>query len=104
MSTTTDLQADSKSTTTMTSLTYPSAPKHNTDLRSSNMSVQLTTNLFQLEISKREQKLCIYSVSTSPELARDNYSLFSKIQRQIDVELNKYFTKRLDGQRANDWR
>ena len=94
MSTTTDLQADSKSTTTMTSLTYPSAPKHNNDLRSSNMSVQLTTNLFQLEISKREQKLCIYSVSTSPELARDNYSLFSKIQRQIDVELNKYFTKR----------
>ena len=47
-----------------------------------------------MEISKSEQKLCIYSISISPELARDNYSLFSKIQRQIDVELSKNFTKR----------
>ena len=27
-------------------------------------------------------------------MARDNFSLFSKIQRQIDVELSKYFTRR----------
>ena len=34
-----------------------------------------------------------FSVTITPELARDNYSLFSKIQRQIEVDLNKYFTK-----------
>ena len=76
------------------SIAYPSAPKHNQDLRSSNVSITLTTNLFQLEISKKENKLCIYSVETIPELAKDNYSLFSKIQRQIDAELGKIFTKR----------
>ena len=62
-------------------------------MRSDNMLVTLTTNLFQLEISKQKQKLCIYSISFTPELARDNYTLRSKIQRQIDVDLSKYFTK-----------
>jgi len=73
---------------------YPSAPKHNPELRSNNVLVTLSTNLFQFEISKSEMKLCIYSVDIIPELARDNYSLFSRIQRQIDPDLSNYFTKR----------
>jgi hypothetical protein len=48
----------------------------------------------KLEISKSEQKLCVYSVAVEPELAKDNYSLFAKIQRQIDVDLSKIFTRR----------
>ena len=78
----------------LTSLSYPSAPRKNQTFRSNDVVVNLTTNLIQFEISKQKQKLCIYSVEISPELARDNYSLFSKIQRQIDVDLSKYFTKR----------
>ena len=86
-------QTESQSTE-LTSISYPIAPRKNPDYRSSNMLVTLTTNLFQLEISKQEQKLCIYAVSLEPEIAKDNYSLYSKIQRQIDVELSKYFTKK----------
>ena len=40
-----------------------------------------------------QAKIMYFSVTITPELARDNYSLFSKIQRQIEVDLNKYFTK-----------
>ena len=72
----------------------PTAPTKNQSLRNNDMVVNLTTNLMKLEISKSEQKLCIYSVSILPELAKDNYSLYSKIQRQIDNELNKYFTRK----------
>jgi aubergine-like protein len=72
----------------------PAAPSKNQLLRKTDMVVNLTTNLMKLEISKSEQKLCIYSVSIVPELAKDNYSLYSKIQRQIDNELNKYFTRK----------
>ena len=57
------------------------APKKNQELRERNMAVSLTTNLLKLELSKSEQKLCIYSVTIVPELAKDNYSLYSKIQR-----------------------
>ena len=73
---------------------YPAAPKKNPNLRGKDALVTLTTNLIQLKIDKKEQKLCIYSVSIEPELARDNYSLYSKIQRHIDPELNKYFTRK----------
>ena len=72
----------------------PTAPTKNQSLRNNDLVVNLTTNLMKLEISKSEQKLCIYSVSILPELAKDNYSLYSKIQRQIDNELNKYFTRK----------
>jgi aubergine-like protein len=72
----------------------PAAPSKNAIYRKNDMVVNLTTNLMKLEISKSEQKLCIYSVSIVPELAKDNYSLYSKIQRQIDNELNKYFTRK----------
>ena len=78
----------------LVTLSYPMAPKKNQNLRNNDQIVNLSTNLLKLEISKQEQKLCIYSISITPELARDNYSLFSKIQRQIDVELSKYFTRR----------
>ena len=79
---------------TATKFTYPMAPQKNSEFRNNNMIVHLTTNLLKLEISKSEQKLCIYSVSVLPEIARDNYPLYSKIQRQIDNELNKYFTRK----------
>ena len=91
-------QSESTETNTQTALvphiSYPSAPPKNAGFRSKDMVVDLITNLLKLEISKKEQKLCIYSVTIEPELARDNYPLYSKIQRQIDNELNKYFTRK----------
>ena len=85
---------DSKNTTALAKFNYPPAPEKNNYLRNKDNIVNLTTNLLKLEISKSEQKLRIYSVTVSPEIARDNYPLYSKIQRQIDNELNKYFTRK----------
>ena len=73
---------------------YPKAPPKNSEFRKNNAIVDLTTNLMKLKISENEQKLCIYSVSIEPELARDNYSLFSKIQRTIEPQLNKIFQRK----------
>lgn len=49
-------------------ISYAKAPKTHQELRSNDSVVSLTTNLLKLEISKSEQKLCIYSVSVTPEL------------------------------------
>ena len=87
-------QDSSKKSTAISKFINPSAPQKNPQFRNRDMIVNLTTNLLKLEISKSEQKLCIYSVSVSPELAKDNYSLYSKIQRQLDNELNKYFKRK----------
>ena len=73
---------------------YPKEPKRNPQLRQSDEIVELTTNLLKLRISENDQKLCLYFIEIIPELARDNFSLYSKIQRQIDKELNKYFTRK----------
>ena len=73
---------------------YPCLPARNLSLRSKDPIVDLTTNLLKLKISESEQKLCLYSVSLLPELDRNNYSLFSMIQRQIDPELSLQFTRR----------
>ena len=75
-------------------ITYPSRPKPDNSLRHKDEIANLTTNLLKLRISEREQKLCLYSVSLIPELDRNNYSRFSTIQRQIDVDLSQTFTKR----------
>ena len=75
-------------------LSYPSLPSRNSSLRSKDPIVNLTTNLLKLNISYDEQKLCLYSVSLVPELDRNNYSLLSIIQRQIDVDLSNHFTRR----------
>ena len=83
-----------RESTEIVKFAQPQAPSKNTDLRRKDMLVELLTNLKKLEISKSEQKLCIYSVSIEPELAKDNFSLYSKIQRQIENELNKYFTRK----------
>ncbi len=80
-------QDSNKKSTAISKFINPSAPQKNPQFRNRDMIVNLTTNLLKLEISKSEQKLCIYSVSVSPELAKDNYSLYSKIQRQLDNEL-----------------
>ena len=77
-----------------TQISYPSRPKPDNSLRHKDEIVDLTTNLLNLRISEKEQKLCLYSVSLLPELDRNNYSLFSKIQRQIEVDLSQTFTKR----------
>ena len=75
-------------------LSYPSLPSRNSSLRSKDPIVELTTNLMKLNISYDEQKLCLYSVALVPELDRNNYSLLSIIQRQIDVDLSNHFTRR----------
>ena len=86
----TDLNHFSKTT----KFINPVAPKKNQNLRSKDIIVTLTTNLLHLKISSDDQKLCIYSVTIEPELAKDNYPLYSKIQRQVDNELNKHFTRK----------
>ena len=75
-------------------LPAPPLPNRNEELRKRDPVVDLTTNLLKLQISQNNQKLCLYSVSLEPELDRNNYSLYSMIQRQIDVELANYFTRR----------
>ena len=75
-------------------ISYPALPSRNSSLRSKDPIVELTTNLLKLNISSDEQKLCLYSVALFPELDRNNYSLFSIIQRQIDVDLSNHFTRR----------
>ena len=88
---------DSEQSTTSNSkaiIIYPTAPQKNISLRSCDPTVTLTTNLLSLELSKSSQKLCIYSVTVDPQLANDNFTLLSKIYRQIDVELNKIFTRK----------
>ena len=88
---------DSEQSTTSNNkaiIIYPTAPQKNISLRSCDPTVTLTTNLLSLELSKSSQKLCIYSVTVEPQLANDNFSLLSKIYRQIDVELNKIFTRK----------
>ena len=75
-------------------ISYPSRPKLDPSSRSKDPIVDLTTNLLKLKISYAENKLCLYSVALKPELDRNNYSLFSIIQRQIDVDLSNHFTRR----------
>ena len=77
-----------------THLALPCQPQRNDDLRNHNAVVDLTTNLLKLNISQNNQKICLYSVSVQPELDRNNYSLFSYIQRNIDVDLSNHFTQR----------
>jgi len=75
-------------------LALPSLPKKNDNLRNHDAIVDLTTNLLKLQISQNNQKICLYSVAVQPELDRNNYSLFSIIQRNIDVDLSNHFTQR----------
>ena len=83
-----------KEKTSKCQIAYPSLPCRNNSLRAKDAIVDLTTNLMKLQISEQEQKLCLYSVSLNPQLDRNNYSLFSIIQRQIDVDLSNHFTRR----------
>ena len=83
-----------KEKTSKCQIAYPSLPCRNNSLRAKDAIVDLTTNLMKLQISEQEQKLCLYSVSLNPQLDRNNYSLFSIIQRQIDVDLSNRFTRR----------
>ena len=71
----------------------PTLPNRNDDLRGKEI-VSLTTNLLKLKISEEENKLCLYSVAIIPELDKNNFGLYSYIQRQCDVELGNFFKKK----------
>ena len=73
---------------------YLSAPEKKPSLSENNKLVPLISNYIKITFSQNEYKLCIYDVSVEPELAKDNYSLYSLIQRQIEGELNKYFPRK----------
>ena len=74
---------------------YPSVPENNNPIpKGKDNLIQLATNLFEIKISKTEYKLCIYDVSIEPEIAKDNLSLYLKIQKQIDGELNNIFIRK----------
>ena len=88
------LEQENANSKNSTHLALPSRPPKNENLRQRNMVVDLTTNLLKLHISENNQKICLYSVSVEPELDRNNYSLYSIIQRNIDVDLSNHFTQR----------
>ena len=72
---------------------YPKAPPKNQSLRSNDKIVTLTSNLMRLTFSNPLQKVYIYSIDISPELAKDNYSLQRRIYKTIEAKLSEYFIK-----------
>ena len=72
---------------------YPKAPPKNQSLRSDDKNVTLTSNLMRLTFSDPLQKVYIYSIDISPELAKDNYSLQRRIYKTIEAKLSEYFIK-----------
>lgn len=72
---------------------YPKAPPKNQSLRSNDKNVTLTSNLMRLTFSNPLQKVYIYSIDISPELAKDNYSLQRRIYKTIEAKLSEYFIK-----------
>ena len=72
---------------------YPKAPPKNQSLRSNDKIVTLTSNLMRLTFSDPLQKVYIYSIDISPELAKDNYSLQRRIYKTIEAKLSEYFIK-----------
>ena len=72
---------------------YPKAPPKNQSLRSDDKIVTLTSNLMKLTFSDPLQKVYIYSIDISPELAKDNYSLQRRIYKTIEAKLSEYFIK-----------
>ena len=72
---------------------YPKAPPKNQSLRSDDKIVTLTSNLMRLTFSNPLQKVYIYSIDISPELAKDNYSLQRRIYKTIEAKLSEYFIK-----------
>lgn len=72
---------------------YPKAPPKNQSLRSDDKNVTLTSNLMKLTFSDPLQKVYIYSIDISPELAKDNYSLQRRIYKTIEAKLSEYFIK-----------
>ena len=72
---------------------YPKAPPKNQSLRSDDKNVTLTSNLMRLTFSNPLQKVYIYSIDISPELAKDNYSLQRRIYKTIEAKLSEYFIK-----------
>ena len=72
---------------------YPKAPPKNQSLRSDDKNVTLTSNLMKLTFSDPLQKVYIYSIEISPELAKDNYSLQRRIYKTIEAKLSEYFIK-----------
>ena len=70
---------------------YPPAPTRDINVIN---NIELATNLLKLEAPTNSQKLYVYSVSLQPPIANDNFTLYLKIQRNIDSELNKIFTRK----------
>ena len=74
-------------------ISYPKAPPKNQSLRSDDKIVTLSSNLMKLTFSNPLQKVYIYSIDISPELAKDNYSLQRRIYKTIEAKLSEYFIK-----------
>ena len=73
---------------------YESVPAKSVELKRKYETVDILTNLFKINFSENEYKLLNYSISVEPEIANDNYTLFSKIIRQMDSDLSKYFKRK----------
>lgn len=74
-------------------ISYPKAPPKNQSLRSNDKTITLSSNLMRLTFSNPLQKVYIYSIDISPELAKDNYSLQRKIYKILEAKLSEYFIK-----------
>ena len=77
-------------------ITYSSIPQKKDSLpKEDNKIIKLETNLFEITNLKTDYKLCIYDVSLEPEIDKDNSSLYIKIQKLIESELNDIFIRKL---------
>lgn len=75
-------------------ISYPKAPPKNLSLRKKDKDIVLSSNLMRLTFSNPLQKVYIYSIDISPELAKDNYTLQHKIYKLIEPQLSEYFIKK----------
>ena len=75
-------------------IVYPKAPPKNQNLRAKDKIISLTSNLIKLTFLDELKKVYIYSIEILPELAKDNYTLLTKIYKNIETKLSEYFIKK----------
>lgn len=76
-------------------ITYPKAPIKDINLRRKDKTVSLITNLFKIKLNESQDRIYVYSIEISPELAKDNFTLQNKIYKFIDADLSKFFVKKI---------
>ena len=72
---------------------YPKYPQKRENEPREGKNVQLITNLMKLSFTNPLKKIYVYSIEILPELAADNFTLQTKIYKNIEQPLSTYFSK-----------